>query len=303
MLALLGVRCVLGQRFETRPTTAALTGIHGPGLPGRSLRTARGWNVRGRCTAGRRSARAQRWARARRERHHAAVARRVSQHRAGPARRRRRLGRGAAAGRLVHAVRQRLHAAGAVHGAGRRAEGARRRARSQRRSPIPRCAPRSWAARRSGPDDAACLGDFIRRFGRRALRRPLDDAEVQAYQRFQSFATASGDFYTAVSMVARAMLQDMEFVYRVELGTPIAGQPGVFRLGDFETASRLVVPAVGPEPGRRVARPRRRRRSCARMPACAPPPSACSTTSAASAASSASMRCGWATTRCRTRPS
>jgi hypothetical protein len=91
----------------------------------------------------------------------------------------------------------------------------------------------------TGPDDAVCLGDFIRRFGRRALRRPLDDAEVQAFQTFQAFATARGDFYTAVSMVARAMLQDMELVYRVELGTPITGQPGLFRLGDFETASRL----------------------------------------------------------------
>jgi hypothetical protein len=91
----------------------------------------------------------------------------------------------------------------------------------------------------AGPDDAACLGEFIRRFGRRALRRPLDDAEVQTYQAFQSFAVASGDFHTAVSMVARAMLQDMEFIYRVELGDPIAGQPSVFRLRDFETASRL----------------------------------------------------------------
>jgi hypothetical protein len=90
----------------------------------------------------------------------------------------------------------------------------------------------------SSPDDATCLGDFIRRFGRRALRRPLADDEVQRYQRFQSFASASGDFHTAVSMIARAMLQDMEFIYRVELGEPIAGQ-AAFRLDDFETATRL----------------------------------------------------------------
>src|SRR5687767_1925929 len=40
----------------------------------------------------------------------------------------------------------------------------------------------------AGPDDAVCLAEFIRRFGRRALRRPLDDAEVQAYQAFSSFS-------------------------------------------------------------------------------------------------------------------
>ena len=91
----------------------------------------------------------------------------------------------------------------------------------------------------AGPDDAACFADFIKRFGRRALRRPLQDAEVVGYQGFLSFAVASHDFYTAVGMVVRAMLQDMELIYRVELGEPIAGQPGAFWLSDFETASRL----------------------------------------------------------------
>jgi hypothetical protein len=35
------------------------------------------------------------------------------------------------------------------------------------------------------------------------------------------------------------MLQDMEFIYRVELGEPIAGQASAYRLDDFATASRL----------------------------------------------------------------
>lgn len=100
------------------------------------------------------------------------------------------------------------------------------------RSTFVGCAPTAVA-------DTNCLTSFIRRFGRRALRRPLTDAEVQAYQGFQSFAVANNDFYVAVSMVARAMLQDLEFVYRVEIGQPIATRPGVFRLDDWETATRL----------------------------------------------------------------
>jgi hypothetical protein len=100
----------------------------------------------------------------------------------------------------------------------------------------------------TGPADAQCLTDFIRRFGRRALRRPLADAEVQAYLRFQSFGVAAGDFYTAVSMVARAMLQDFELVYRVEIGQPLPGQPGVYRLDDWETASRLAYFLWGENP-------------------------------------------------------
>jgi hypothetical protein len=109
------------------------------------------------------------------------------------------------------------------------------------RSRLVGCAP-------SAPNDTPCLSDFIRRFGRRALRRPLADAEVQAYLGFQSFAAASGDFYTAVSMVARAMLQDLEFVYRVEIGQPLAGRPGVYRLDDWQTASRLAYFLWGENP-------------------------------------------------------
>lgn len=88
-------------------------------------------------------------------------------------------------------------------------------------------------------NDAGCLRDFVARFGRRALRRPLAPAEVEAYLAFLPFAAASNDFYTAASMVVRAMLQDLELAYRVEIGEPVAGAAGVYRLGDFELASRL----------------------------------------------------------------
>jgi hypothetical protein len=109
------------------------------------------------------------------------------------------------------------------------------------RSKLVGCSP-------TGAADTQCLTDFIRRFGRRALRRPLADAEVQGYLRFQPFAVANNDFYTAVSMVSRAMLQDLEFVYRVEIGQPLAGRPGVFRLDDWETATRLAYFLWGENP-------------------------------------------------------
>lgn len=103
------------------------------------------------------------------------------------------------------------------------------------------CAP-------SGPDDAACLRSFVERFGRRALRRPLTDEEVSAYLGLQRFAVAEGEFDVAVGLVLRAMLQDMELVYRVEIGTPVEGAPGVFRLNDWEVASRLSYLLTGAPP-------------------------------------------------------
>lgn len=91
----------------------------------------------------------------------------------------------------------------------------------------------------SGPSDLACMTEFVTRFGRRALRRPLSEDEVTRYIDFGTqFATEENDFYAGVGVIIRAMLQDPEFVYRVEVGTP-TDEPGVSRLDDFEVATRL----------------------------------------------------------------
>ena len=91
----------------------------------------------------------------------------------------------------------------------------------------------------SGPLDAACLRSFVEHFGRLALRRPLSSAEIDRYLGFQELAAEGGDFYIAVDLVVRAMLQNPEFLYRVELGTPVAPGSRLFRLTDWEIASRL----------------------------------------------------------------
>ena len=58
-----------------------------------------------------------------------------------------------------------------------------RRTRRRARWPIPREARRARRLHADGPGDAACLRAFVRAFGRRALRRPLADAEVAALPR------------------------------------------------------------------------------------------------------------------------
>lgn len=97
-----------------------------------------------------------------------------------------------------------------------------------RRDALVGCAP-------TGPGDAECLRSFIESFGRLALRRPLDEQEVLAYLGLQAFATednpyVDNDFYTAVALVIRAVLQDPEFLYRIEVGTSLSG---------YEIAARL----------------------------------------------------------------
>jgi hypothetical protein len=79
--------------------------------------------------------------------------------------------------------------------------------------------------------------NFIKSFGRRAYRRPLDASEQQRYEAlFASAATLypSGDaFANGVELVVRAMLQSPHFVYRTELGSDNAPLSG------WEIASKL----------------------------------------------------------------
>lgn len=95
----------------------------------------------------------------------------------------------------------------------------------------------------TGPDDATCFRAFVESFVRKAMRRPLSEEEITTYMGLQSFATEStqfvdNDFYTGVALVIQAVLQDPDFLYRVEVGTPTT-EPGISRLSSVEIASRM----------------------------------------------------------------
>jgi hypothetical protein len=101
-----------------------------------------------------------------------------------------------------------------------------------RRNSIVGCTPKAAT-------DPECFTTFLKKFGRRALRRPLSDEELGRWSNFASFGTEANDFYAGVETAILAFLQHAEFVYRVEVGTPVEGRPSVVRLTDFELASRL----------------------------------------------------------------
>lgn len=104
------------------------------------------------------------------------------------------------------------------------------------------CAP-------SGANDEACLRSFVIGFGRRALRRPLSDAEVERFvQYFLPHAQEAGDFWVAVDSSLRAFLQHPEFLYRIEIGDAVPGFPGMYRLNEFEIATRLAYFLWGSSP-------------------------------------------------------
>lgn len=67
--------------------------------------------------------------------------------------------------------------------------------------------------------DAPCAAAFVHRFGSRAFRRPLSNAEAQRYVvLLQKEARRSHNFQHGVQLVVEAMLQSPKFLFRLETG-------------------------------------------------------------------------------------
>ncbi len=90
-------------------------------------------------------------------------------------------------------------------------------------------------------NDAACIDDFIRRFGERAHRRPLADDEVAFYREvFDGEGVTEGTEPEAFADVITAIMASPPFLYLIEHGEePVEGQEGAYSLGAHELASRL----------------------------------------------------------------
>lgn len=99
----------------------------------------------------------------------------------------------------------------------------------------------------TGASDATCFRLFVRTFGRKALRRPMVDDEVERFMPLHALGVEKNAFDTGVTLALRAFLQHPEFIYRVELGTP-TGQAGVQGLNGFHRATRLSYLLVGSTP-------------------------------------------------------
>lgn len=83
----------------------------------------------------------------------------------------------------------------------------------------------------------ACAREFIQKFGERAFRRPLLDAERTRYQTlYTSVATVDG-YTEGLKTVIAAMLQSPHFLYRAELGQHLGD--GRYALTDYEVATEL----------------------------------------------------------------
>jgi len=90
----------------------------------------------------------------------------------------------------------------------------------------------------SNGNETACARTILTSLSRRAYRRPATTDEVQTLLGFYKQGRADGTFEQGIEMALRAMLTSPAFLFRMER-EPAAGASGVYRLDDFELASRL----------------------------------------------------------------
>jgi len=86
--------------------------------------------------------------------------------------------------------------------------------------------------------EEACAHDFVKDFGRKAFRRPLTDAESTAAYGVYVAGKEGATHAAGLKAVIEMMLQSPQFLYRVELGTPVPGK-SLRRPTSTEAATRL----------------------------------------------------------------
>jgi hypothetical protein len=101
----------------------------------------------------------------------------------------------------------------------------------------------------AGLDDEACLATVVSAFGLRAWRRPLTQQEIDE---IVDVGLVSADEYqsfeSGVEAAVSSMLQSPHFLYIIELGEPVEGEDGIFKLTSYEVATRMSMFLVGHTP-------------------------------------------------------
>ena len=91
----------------------------------------------------------------------------------------------------------------------------------------------------TGNADEACARKILSSLARSAYRRPISDAESATLITFFDKGRQQGGFGAGIQLGIERILADPNFLFRVERDPPKASPGTVYRLSDFELASRL----------------------------------------------------------------
>jgi len=99
---------------------------------------------------------------------------------------------------------------------------------------------RIFVCRPSGPsEEDGCAITILSRVLRRAYRRPVTAADLQAPLKFYRDARSSGGFEIGIEMALRALLVNPQFLFRIEKDPAVVASKSAYRIADVELASRL----------------------------------------------------------------
>ena len=90
-------------------------------------------------------------------------------------------------------------------------------------------------------DEQSCVDAFIRRFGKRVWRRPIsqDEANRLAMVYQSGRGIDGGSMEAGISLLLEVFLQSPNFLYRIEVGTPVPDGRGWNILTSYELATKL----------------------------------------------------------------
>jgi len=101
---------------------------------------------------------------------------------------------------------------------------------------------RLFTCRPAGNDKAGeekCAAAILSSLVRRAYRRPVEKAHLEAPMAFFRQGRAQGDFDSGITMALTAVLTNPSFLFRVESDPVKVAANGVYRVNDIDLASRL----------------------------------------------------------------
>ncbi|MFB6352143.1 MAG: DUF1592 domain-containing protein [Bradymonadaceae bacterium] len=125
-----------------------------------------------------------------------------------------------------------------------------------------------------GAGDEECMREFARSFARRAFARVPTTKEVDNLVQLGLEHAQKTDFWGGSEVLVRAVLQHPKFLYRWEVGESVEGKEKLYRLDNYEIASRMAYLIWGAPPDEplleaaeqgRLAEPEVRRRQAKRM--------------------------------------
>ncbi len=88
-------------------------------------------------------------------------------------------------------------------------------------------------------EEDACARRILSTLGRRAFRRPLTDADITPLLAVYRAGHREASFNSGIEMALRAVLVSPDFLFRTERDPAKAAPGTVYRINDFELASRL----------------------------------------------------------------